>query len=142
MAIAACSSPRSQSSITGIARPSWTRPAGKRDSPPTLGAKERSLRALRRKCLARSPWIKSAQELDLEHRLVMNEIAVAGKDFPIVMDRHCTKEHVDGRSTDACSPALIACASRFFVVLHRDRSEEHTSELQSPCNLVCRLLLE
>src|SRR5256885_7685519 len=26
-----------------------------------------------------------------------------------------------------------------FVLL---RSEEHTSELQSPCNLVCRLLLE
>src|SRR2546426_6809738 len=25
---------------------------------------------------------------------------------------------------------------------HSDRSEEHTSELQSPCNLVCRLLLE
>src|SRR5256885_3171130 len=27
-------------------------------------------------------------------------------------------------------------------VLAFDRSEEHTSELQSPCNLVCRLLLE
>src|SRR5256885_8696379 len=26
--------------------------------------------------------------------------------------------------------------------LQGDRSEEHTSELQSPCNLVCRLLLE
>src|SRR5256885_8745224 len=26
--------------------------------------------------------------------------------------------------------------------LPRIRSEEHTSELQSPCNLVCRLLLE
>src|SRR5256885_10460882 len=26
--------------------------------------------------------------------------------------------------------------------LHDLRSEEHTSELQSPCNLVCRLLLE
>src|SRR2546426_10319619 len=25
---------------------------------------------------------------------------------------------------------------------HLTRSEEHTSELQSPCNLVCRLLLE
>src|SRR5256885_2934906 len=25
---------------------------------------------------------------------------------------------------------------------HVCRSEEHTSELQSPCNLVCRLLLE
>src|SRR5256885_10112779 len=29
-------------------------------------------------------------------------------------------------------------ASRSFP----NRSEEHTSELQSPCNLVCRLLLE
>src|SRR5256885_3411799 len=27
-------------------------------------------------------------------------------------------------------------------VFERNRSEEHTSELQSPCNLVCRLLLE
>src|SRR2546426_1763246 len=27
-------------------------------------------------------------------------------------------------------------------VLELVRSEEHTSELQSPCNLVCRLLLE
>src|SRR2546426_6493574 len=26
--------------------------------------------------------------------------------------------------------------------VHAFRSEEHTSELQSPCNLVCRLLLE
>src|SRR5256885_5951169 len=34
---------------------------------------------------------------------------------------------------------------RFFVervMDDRARSEEHTSELQSPCNLVCRLLLE
>src|SRR5205807_9354950 len=30
------------------------------------------------------------------------------------------------------------------IILHvrAPRSEEHTSELQSPCNLVCRLLLE
>src|SRR5256885_6228648 len=39
---------------------------------------------------------------------------------------------------------VLACAVRlldrgFFRV---GRSEEHTSELQSPCNLVCRLLLE
>src|SRR2546426_9134056 len=31
---------------------------------------------------------------------------------------------------------------RARVVNRVDRSEEHTSELQSPCNLVCRLLLE
>src|SRR6516162_153790 len=33
---------------------------------------------------------------------------------------------------------LASCASWTAAV----RSEEHTSELQSPCNLVCRLLLE
>src|SRR2546426_10636813 len=33
--------------------------------------------------------------------------------------------------------------SRFHdLYLEPPRSEEHTSELQSPCNLVCRLLLE
>src|SRR5256885_7156827 len=35
------------------------------------------------------------------------------------------------------------CAYPFFFGSHfSTRSEEHTSELQSPCNLVCRLLLE
>src|ERR1022692_4801151 len=29
-----------------------------------------------------------------------------------------------------------------FCTSRANRSEEHTSELQSPCNLVCRLLLE
>src|SRR5256885_9760111 len=42
--------------------------------------------------------------------------------------------------------ALIAgCAPKITppkTTLERTRSEEHTSELQSPCNLVCRLLLE
>src|SRR3989454_7507120 len=31
---------------------------------------------------------------------------------------------------------------RTEVLERHRRSEEHTSELQSPCNLVCRLLLE
>src|SRR5256885_9098732 len=33
-------------------------------------------------------------------------------------------------------------AGRAARRIQLDRSEEHTSELQSPCNLVCRLLLE
>src|SRR5256885_11720339 len=33
-------------------------------------------------------------------------------------------------------------ASTYLSFLWDARSEEHTSELQSPCNLVCRLLLE
>src|SRR5256885_3635977 len=38
-------------------------------------------------------------------------------------------------------PAPAATPSR-SPRWHPVRSEEHTSELQSPCNLVCRLLLE
>src|SRR3989454_4836473 len=34
-----------------------------------------------------------------------------------------------------------AASSKSWITLG-GRSEEHTSELQSPCNLVCRLLLE
>src|SRR2546426_7604978 len=38
---------------------------------------------------------------------------------------------------------LAAGIASFFVAdVAFGRSEEHTSELQSPCNLVCRLLLE
>src|SRR3989454_2707210 len=41
---------------------------------------------------------------------------------------------------------LCICESQQFPLESRcwpdARSEEHTSELQSPCNLVCRLLLE
>src|SRR5256885_9361023 len=33
-------------------------------------------------------------------------------------------------------------AGRTLQPVAQPRSEEHTSELQSPCNLVCRLLLE
>src|SRR5256885_11891336 len=29
----------------------------------------------------------------------------------------------------------------YMLTVHSARSEEHTSELQSPCNIVCRLLL-
>src|SRR5205807_3203542 len=47
--------------------------------------------------------------------------------------------------SNAARPELADGAVHFLQrrghVVHR-RSEEHTSELQSPCNLVCRLLLE
>src|SRR5256885_11857389 len=36
-----------------------------------------------------------------------------------------------------CGCLVLSCPARCGR-----RSEEHTSELQSPCNLVCRLLLE
>src|SRR2546426_2370761 len=58
--------------------------------------------------------------------------------------RHCSRDSVGATSArrtwrDACraSPAFRARRAP-----SSSRSEEHTSELQSPCNLVCRLLLE
>src|SRR2546426_4611273 len=51
--------------------------------------------------------------------------------------RNASMRSVDrGERCDTCSYASAASAKRPV------RSEEHTSELQSPCNLVCRLLLE
>src|SRR6266446_1666383 len=40
----------------------------------------------------------------------------------------------------ACAPNALTTSLE--VAPANGRSEEHTSELQSPCNLVCRLLLE
>src|SRR5258708_8989501 len=38
--------------------------------------------------------------------------------------------------------ALNGVVAGLLFAVHLDRSEEHTSELQSPDHLVCRLLLE
>src|SRR5256885_3873467 len=43
---------------------------------------------------------------------------------------------------DAGSGNDASAEARIESLLDQGRSEEHTSELQSPCNLVCRLLLE
>src|SRR5256885_9507611 len=40
------------------------------------------------------------------------------------------------------TPATRCFPVRPGITSVKNRSEEHTSELQSPCNLVCRLLLE
>src|SRR5438876_10795704 len=47
---------------------------------------------------------------------------------PVIADAPATR-----RRADAVAPPALPC---------RSRSEEHTSELQSPVHLVCRLLLE
>src|SRR2546426_951805 len=44
-------------------------------------------------------------------------------------------------AADAGADCVVLCDTNGGA-LPTDRSEEHTSELQSPCNLVCRLLLE
>src|SRR5256885_15140873 len=46
------------------------------------------------------------------------------------------------RGPSALLSALRSGRTRWGGTVLLVRSEEHTSELQSPCNLVCRLLLE
>src|SRR5437879_7030851 len=45
-------------------------------------------------------------------------------------------------SSLSCATVLPASPLRSVEFIHGSRSEEHTSELQSPMYLVCRLLLE
>src|SRR2546426_8292582 len=52
--------------------------------------------------------------------------------LPICLGRHCF----------GGGGARLPAFRRGDAVARDRRSEEHTSELQSPCNLVCRLLLE
>src|SRR5256885_9060432 len=69
--------------------------------------------------------------------------AVLCEDGSGVGDVERSAECVDGdaaiRDGEAAGGAVLGVLKGAAV---EDRSEEHTSELQSPCNLVCRLLLE
>src|SRR5205807_10597475 len=56
-------------------------------------------------------------------------------ELPVVDDRDAT-----ARGADVVEGEQIMQVTFLYAILE-DRSEEHTSELQSPCNLVCRLLL-
>src|SRR2546426_5989007 len=49
---------------------------------------------------------------------------------------------VDGAQYWGGTPPPELTVGYLTTVVGAMRSEEHTSELQSPCNLVCRLLLE
>src|SRR2546426_2898938 len=65
----------------------------------------------------------------------LNSPRSTGGDWPTDRHRHL---HASLLSKQAFHFAQLHAESPDFYL----RSEEHTSELQSPCNLVCRLLLE
>src|SRR2546430_12599084 len=58
----------------------------------------------------------------------------------------CSSDLSKRRGSDGCAPAAACCPTPSTNPLATPdsgaRSEEHTSELQSQSNLVCRLLLE
>src|SRR2546426_6745290 len=75
----------------------------------------------------------------LERQTGQRSGALNGRSLPVRRSR-------TGPSTcGITSPARVTSTqspSRMSFASIKSRSEEHTSELQSPCNLVCRLLLE
>src|SRR5256885_12547282 len=56
--------------------------------------------------------------------------------------RPCRHSILHWRSGSRRPSAISASRTSSPNKISGGRSEEHTSELQSPCNLVCRLLLE
>src|SRR5256885_9970212 len=61
---------------------------------------------------------------------------------PSDVEERCIEAELGQDWRMRCEYALVAHIAHGDPVLCGSRSEEHTSELQSPCNLVCRLLLE
>src|SRR5256885_9869031 len=80
------------------------------------------------------------------YRVFANEVSSARCIFFFLMIRRPPRSTLFPyttlfRSWPCCCPATWATCCR-CTPAPSWRSEEHTSELQSPCNLVCRLLLE
>src|SRR3989454_225561 len=61
---------------------------------------------------------------------------------PFMGARRSSEVAVGRRGGVRIAPGCTSSEAPFAETDPRVRSEEHTSELQSPCNLVCRLLLE
>src|SRR2546426_7944118 len=71
----------------------------------------------------------------------------AHREPPLLLEQLPERWAVDAPHDDVQHLVLVAAdlVDRHDVRIYKVggyRSEEHTSELQSPCNLVCRLLLE
>src|SRR2546426_7787911 len=75
-------------------------------------------------------------------------IAAARSEVTVVGCEVDTRRIWPGKAPDEASHVRNAASIQFSrerlarYLAAAMRSEEHTSELQSPCNLVCRLLLE
>src|SRR5256885_11948402 len=66
---------------------------------------------------------------------LFRSIQMCGPSHSRSFHRFCTSDNWACAASE--SPSVIG-----RLLFLYPRSEEHTSELQSPCNLVCRLLLE
>src|SRR5256885_12476771 len=75
----------------------------------------------------------------------LNGVPASATSSPKMHTRESRRISSASASRTACANvSSLVATSGINVLVHLvyRRSEEHTSELQSPCNLVCRLLLE
>src|ERR1039457_35094 len=82
-----------------------------------------------------SPWNK------IEHRMFCHIPPELAQPAPHQSRSHSQSDRKHHHSSRLVNPRGFGAT--YLPCRYPDhRSEEHTSELQSPCNLVCRLLLE
>src|SRR5256885_13331101 len=77
--------------------------------------------------------------------VVKNALISAAEEMKIVLAKTAYSPLLKVAGDYSCGifdPAGNMVAQGPDLPIHLGRSEEHTSELQSPCHLVCRLLLE
>src|SRR5256885_2998686 len=108
--------------------------AVKRDAPGRRGGVGGRERHTENRIRAKARLVRGAVELD--HRLV-DPFLVADVEV-LQAARNLAFDAGDGARHPLAAVALRVAVAQLDCL----RSEEHTSELQSPCNLVCRLLLE
>src|SRR5256885_3646177 len=88
--------------------------------------------------IAARPWRGRAAELDE----VKIGTPLTISDAPIIIAEHKGYCREQGIRTSVINLVTGSQMVAPLGTICEPRSEEHTSELQSPCNLVCRLLLE
>src|SRR5215211_490014 len=80
------------------------------------------------------------------HAELRRQLAAEGHGFTSETDAeivaHLIERHEKGDLTDAVRSAFAELRGHYAFAAMHSRSEEHTSELQSHSDLVCRLLLE
>src|SRR2546426_6832748 len=89
------------------------------------------------------PYPPLSRSLEHDERIAPAELQHRLLQVPPRLLRHLAPGAIAARERHGAYPRVGDDAPhRLVLEEHRPRSEEHTSELQSPCNLVCRLLLE
>src|SRR6266446_9617841 len=76
------------------------------------------------------------ETLDADHLVLVND---ASREFVLIIPSPICYLGMVTRDLETCLGSVLASLFLLGKSSAR-RSEEHTSELQSPCNLVCRLL--